>query len=230
MTEATCKSCSRCGLVKDYSEFRKNARMRCGFGSWCKSCISHHRSSVRAKRVANPVVSFNDKHCFMCDSTKPAIAFSVERGNKDGLSSICKPCRSKKHYASYAKDPELWKAKANVANRKRANKPSFVVHKRVAARVREWLGTRRGGKRTFDILGYSLPDLKYHLERQFTNGMDWDAFKRGEIHIDHIVPLSSFTAASADDDQVRRAWSLSNLRPLWASDNMRKSDKRLFLL
>jgi 5-methylcytosine-specific restriction endonuclease McrA len=78
------------------------------------------------------------------------------------------------------------------------------------------------------LLGYSLPELREHLERQFVRGMSWE--KIGDWHIDHILPLSSFTATSADDPEVRRAWALTNLRPLWAKENMQKSDSRAFLI
>jgi hypothetical protein len=58
--------------------------------------------------------------------------------------------------------------------------------------------------------------------------MSWDNI--GDWHIDHIVPLASFTFSSADDPEFRAAWALTNLRPLWAADNMRKHARREFLL
>ncbi|KVU21222.1 hypothetical protein WK62_19750 [Burkholderia ubonensis] len=45
-------------------------------------------------------------------------------------------------------------------------------------------------------------------------------FRRGEIHIDHRRPQSSFDLNDAD--QVRACWALSNLQPLWARDNLTK--------
>jgi len=77
-------------------------------------------------------------------------------------------------------------------------------------------------------LGYSLDDLRRHIERQFTPGMDWDRFAKAEIHIDHIVPLSSFDLS--DPDEVRAAFALTNLRPLWATDNLSKGARRDLLV
>jgi len=77
-------------------------------------------------------------------------------------------------------------------------------------------------------LGYSINDLKIHLGKQFTKGMSWDKYMEGRIHIDHIVPQSSFN--TADDSEWRECWSMSNLRPMWAGENIRKSDHREFLL
>lgn len=78
------------------------------------------------------------------------------------------------------------------------------------------------------LLGYTVSDLRRHLERQFTEGMTWNNFFSGQIHIDHIIPQSSFNLQ--DDDQWRKCWCLSNLRPIWASENRRKSNKIIFLL
>lgn len=89
---------------------------------------------------------------------------------------------------------------------------------------------RRGGKsnRVEQLLGYTISELCAHIERQFTNGMSWDAFMAGRIHIDHITPQAAFDLT--DDEQWRQCWCLSNLRPAWARDNLAKSAKRQFLI
>lgn len=89
---------------------------------------------------------------------------------------------------------------------------------------------KRGGESEFAIkeLGYTVAQLRVHIERQFTAGMSWATFAQGLIHIDHILPVSSF--ALADGDDVRRCWALSNLRPMWAGENQRKHAKRMYLI
>lgn len=72
------------------------------------------------------------------------------------------------------------------------------------------------------FLGYSAADLRDHLSRLFDETMTWDAFMRGEIHIDHVRPVSSFDLTQ--DSEIKACWSLSNLQPLWAADNLRKRD------
>lgn len=75
----------------------------------------------------------------------------------------------------------------------------------------------------FKILGYTRADLKNHLEKQFTKDMTWKAFRNGDIHIDHIKPQSLFNLKDIND--VKECWSLNNLQPLWAKDNIAKSNK-----
>ena len=83
-------------------------------------------------------------------------------------------------------------------------------------------GNKRGRKWELWV-GCSLDDLKMHIEMQFTDGMTWDRYLSGEIHIDHIIPLSYFDMS--DPEQQKRAWHYTNLQPLWAKDNIRKSNK-----
>jgi hypothetical protein len=90
------------------------------------------------------------------------------------------------------------------------------------------LKSGKGGRKTTDLLGYSTADLRAHLERQFVKGMSWDNY--GEWHVDHIVPVASFKFESADDPEFQACWALTNLRPMWAAENIRKSNKRTHLL
>jgi len=62
------------------------------------------------------------------------------------------------------------------------------------------------------LLGYSLAHLRTHLESQFTDGMTWERFFGGEIHIDHIVPRVQFKFDSPNDEAFKSCWALSNLR------------------
>lgn len=79
------------------------------------------------------------------------------------------------------------------------------------------------GRASFDILGYSVKELKKHLEDQFKEGMSWN--NHGKWHIDHIKPDSSFNYSSVDDKAFKQSWSLDNLQPLWAKDNLSKGAK-----
>jgi len=79
-----------------------------------------------------------------------------------------------------------------------------------------------------EMLGYTMNDLRVHLERQFSKGMNWEKFSAGEIHIDHIRPKKSFDLSNYEEWKI--CWGLPNLQPLWARDNLEKSAKLLKLL
>lgn len=71
-------------------------------------------------------------------------------------------------------------------------------------------------------LGCSIEDLKKHLESKFQPGMTWDNHAINGWHIDHIIPLASFNLS--DSEQLKKACHYANLQPLWALDNIKKSD------
>jgi len=76
-------------------------------------------------------------------------------------------------------------------------------------------------KCTIKLIGCDVKELKSHLEKQFTDGMNWENY--GKWHIDHIIPCASFDLT--DPQQQKKYFHYSNLQPLWAVDNIRKSDK-----
>lgn len=76
-----------------------------------------------------------------------------------------------------------------------------------------------------DVLGFTPAELKVHLESQFLEGMSWDNHGVYGWHIDHVRPVSSFRFTTMEDPDFHLCWSLNNLQPLWARDNLIKSDK-----
>lgn len=93
--------------------------------------------------------------------------------------------------------------------------------------ISRFIHEKKGGRRWQDLTGYSLDKLIEHLESEFEEGMSWDNY--GKLwHIDHYIPLSKFEFESFEDLQFKKAWGLSNLRPLRADLNMKKSDHWVF--
>lgn len=74
----------------------------------------------------------------------------------------------------------------------------------------------------FEVLGYTPNDLVKHLESQFKDGITWQNY--GEWHVDHKLPLSSFTFTDMNDPEFKRCWSLENLQPMWGPENISKSN------
>ena len=81
-----------------------------------------------------------------------------------------------------------------------------------------------GGKKqskTFELLGYSVEDLKKHLESQFKDGMSWSNHGKFGWHIDHILPCASFDLTNPEEQ--KKCFHYSNLQPLWWNENLAKS-------
>lgn len=70
------------------------------------------------------------------------------------------------------------------------------------------------------VFGYSVNQLMRHAEGLFDGGMSWDRVVAGDIQLDHEIPVRCFDLSTAEG--IKRAYALSNTRPLWRGDNARK--------
>jgi len=125
-----------------------------------------------------------------------------------------------------SKTVEYARQKNRDAYHRRKKEPLYAASLRVRLLIRDSLGKRSISKTepASKILGCSYHDFRLHIERQFTEGMSWNRFN--EIHIDHIIPLAS----AKTPEEVKQLCHFTNLRPLWALDNMKKNAKREFLI
>lgn len=116
--------------------------------------------------------------------------------------------------------------KRHIEKKKSKSGPLRELRNRIRCLIYNSL-KKRGYKKdstTQEILGCTVMEFKRHIERQFLPGMSWDL--RGAIHIDHIVPSSS---AETEADVIALS-HFTNLRPMWAAENMLKSDSITHLI
>jgi len=108
---------------------------------------------------------------------------------------------------------------------RRRTEPKIALDERMSSAIRLSLKKGKGGRTWSEIVGYSVDDLKNHLEKQFKKGMTWEKFLNGEIHIDHKIPKSAFNYTKPEHEDFKKCWALKNLQPLWAVDNFNKHNK-----
>jgi hypothetical protein len=104
------------------------------------------------------------------------------------------------------------------------NDINFRLEYILRTRFRQTLKNNSKSKHTLELLGCSVEDLKVHLEKQFSKGMSWSNY--GKWHIDHVRPCSSFDLSKPEEQAL--CFHYTNLQPLWAADNLAKSNKRSF--
>ncbi len=73
------------------------------------------------------------------------------------------------------------------------------------------------------LLGCTVSELKIHLEKNFKPGMSWKNHGLNGWHIDHIKPVSKYNLL--DPEEQKKCFHYTNLQPLWALENIRKSNK-----
>lgn len=238
-SDFTTKSCTQCGILKPATlEFyHAHKKSKDGLRSACKKCRAEQNIKngeiVKAKKREHYA---NNKQR-ICDSVKEYYKKNVEAQKEAGRKRHWKnrDHRLEKMRQYRAENLEEINSRKRVSSReffksRYKNDLGFTLKHRMRSLIRTTLKNGRSGKRMAEILGYSSDELKNHLESMFIDGMTWEKFMAGEIHIDHIVPISSFTIVSDECDDFKHCWALSNLRPLWAKDNLSKGAKQEFLL
>lgn len=107
--------------------------------------------------------------------------------------------------------------------RHRRESIQFCLAERLRATMRRALSRNfvEKSKRTFQLIGCTPIELKSYIEKQFKEGMTWE--NRRLWHIDHIRPIASFDLTKPEEQAA--CFHYTNLQPLWAWENHRKSDK-----
>jgi hypothetical protein len=125
-------------------------------------------------------------------------------------------------------NPDKIRAYKSAAKKKRlASDPVYKLKESMSHSVRQSLKKRNLDKskaKWQELLGYTVEQLKEHLEKQFDDKMSWENYGT-YWHIDHIKPQSKFVFTSKEDLEFKNCWALDNLQPLEAKENIRKSNK-----
>ena len=169
------------------------------------------------------------KVCTKCKIEKPFDEFNKDKKTKDNYRSDCNCCRKQYREANKKRINEYDK-QYREANKERINKyriertktdPLYKMKKILRDRSQKAFKRKGYSKntKTQEMLGVDWEVVKKHIERQFTKGMNWN--NQGEWHIDHIIPLASASTL----ERLKELCHYTNLQPMWAEDNLIKSDK-----
>ena len=100
---------------------------------------------------------------------------------------------------------------------------TFKLNVIISSSICKSLKKNKNGRHWEDLVGYTLDDLKKHLEKLFDENMTWD--NCGKWHIDHKTPISAFNFTQPEHKDFKKCWALKNLQPMWAESNLSKSNK-----
>lgn len=201
--------------------------------------------------------AYYTKVCSKCGQEKTLDCFANDKYKKSGKKPSCKICCNKKYKEWHEKNRNYLlkkykkygvKNKNSIKLRKKIyllNNKSIIMIKiksyknkkynncdlyKLKQNIRNLINQSiRKNKicknlMSVNIIGCSWNQLKNHIEQQFQPEMSWE--NRSEWHIDHIIPLAS---AKTEEDVIRLN-HFTNLRPLWAKDNLAKGAKMEHLI
>jgi len=189
------KSCNRCKIEKEESEFLKNRNT-------CKKCWrvqlnnKWHNDPVYREREKIRKKAWRDKNIEYCRSKDMA----RYEANKDQMIKDSRARYKKKRILNPLLDYEI-KLRGRFGNFFRG----------------------KTNKNIQKIVGCTLVELKNFLAAKFIEGMDWNNYggRRGCWTVDHIIPISSAKTPC----ELEKLFHYTNLQPLWMTDNIKKSNK-----
>ena len=151
---------------------------------------------------------------------------------------VAKYVASKKYYAdpkSHNEKCKRWRLnnKEKVNERMRQYMPRYY-QKNPSARIADTLRSRmvnainaqQAGKKASAVqdLGCSIEFFMQYIEARFKDGMTWGNRGLYGWHFDHIKPCASFDLTKKSEQ--KKCFHYTNYQPLWAEDNLVKSDKQ----
>ncbi len=242
------KKCSSCKIDKILSIdfFSRCIGNLDGFSYWCKECHSEYlknrivseeekernreRSRIwyhenqdiankrnRLKYLINPEEYKRNARIWRLKNSnrKKMIDREWQKNN---------PEKTRQYSIGWKKaNPEKYKLITKKAHIKRMSTSKGRLDHAMSSAINIALNGAKNGHCWELLVGYTLNDLMKHLEKQFQIGMTWKNY--GNWHVDHKIPVSVFNYSKPEDIDFKRCWALKNLQPLWAGDNIRKSNK-----
>lgn len=232
------KKCNTCEIEKPYDDFTKEKLAKDGYKNKCKSCIA---KASKEKYASNPQARREYEAKWRAANTDKCTAktYRWRENNPEKWSNYRKEYYKNNQdkiatqsRATYLKHKERYNSIMRKYHKehhvqlmqKRKERvdasPLLQFKERIRCLVKNSFYRLKHNKtkRVSEVIGADWETVKNHIMSQFKDGMTWEAFTAGEIHIDHIKPLASATC-EADIIALNH---YTNLQPLWCLDNLSK--------
>lgn len=200
------KICARCKEDKDENKFGKNSNKKDGLQNYCKECRKeYYKNNIEKKKAYDKEYYINNKD------------------NKDE--------QNKKYFRENRNKINEWHN--NWKRNRYKENPEIRIKEIVSVQIRMALRSRGLSKNKsscVDFLPYTIHQLIHHIESLWEPWMNWENYglydkNKRTWQIDHKIPHSKFHYNTMDCEEFRNCWSLTNLQPLEAMENIKKKNK-----
>ncbi|MEN6507399.1 MAG: hypothetical protein ABFD63_01190 [Smithella sp.] len=243
------KKCTKCEELKPLSEFHKSKYKRDGLVAHCKTCVKEkhavyyinnkeklkiqhekyyeenknhllelgrERYQENREKIIEQTKIWHQKHP---EKAKAAVV-KWRTNNRE------KQCQATKNWKK--RNPDKVRELKRGQYQRYKQDISFVLAGRVSNALRYSLKNNKtkvkANRKWEELIDFTIDQLKAHLEKLFTPEMNWDNYGT-YWHIDHKTPIAVFNFERPEDIDFKICWSLKNLQPLEAHENMSKNDK-----
>ncbi len=194
------KTCIKCKINKEISQFYKSKSNKDGLDNSCKTCKGEMQSK---KHILNKEkINSYHKQYYIHNKQKHILrGIKWKEGNKE-------------KYQNYLNKYSTLYYHKNI---------QYKLRKLLRSRLYYEIGKINSGSITNKMktfLGCSLIDLKYFLENQFKPEMSWA--NHGLIwEIDHIIGCCNFDLSKPEEQAI--CFHYTNMRPLFKTTKIAKS-------
>jgi hypothetical protein len=175
------------------------------------------------------------KICSKCKELKDESEFYIDPFDKSKKRNICILCCRiykkqydiKNHKLKLKKDKIYYnKNKKKILNRitnRLYNNPLIYFNNSIRSNIKSCLKSKGYHKnlKSTKILQCDFTEFKNYIENKFTEGMTWKNMGRYGWHLDHIIPIY----LAQTKEEVIELCYYSNFQPMWANENLTKSNK-----
>jgi len=198
------KHCNKCNITKPVAIFSNNNTSKDGYAIYCKQCMKEYYQNNKS------VISEKMKE--------------YHQNNKSAISEKMKEYRQNNKEVLATNTHAYQQNNKTVISNRRKDRCAVDALYNLTCRIRSSItGSLRNGGYTKNsvtqsILGCSFSEFYNYIENYFYEDMNWD--NRDKWHLDHIVPVSF----GKTEEEIIMLNHYTNFRPLWAIDNLLKSD------
>jgi hypothetical protein len=199
------KYCPKCNKHKKLTEFHIKSNSKDGYHNKCKLCVKIQ----------------NDN--YYKDNKEAKIKYASDYQKQDKIKQYQSEYSKLNHKEYYLKNKKHILEYGNQYTKNRyQNDPSFKLTLLLRSRFNHALIRGHKIQSIIELLGCSVNECRQHLEKQFTNKMNWK--NHGKYwEIDHIIPCASFDLTNKE--QQKQCFHYTNLQPLTKKANRTKSNK-----
>jgi len=202
------KYCSKCKTWKEFSCFGFSKATLFNLAIFCKDC-ERKRSVIYNKT----------------DGAKKAKAkYARSNHGKQKLSEYVASGRHAERLKKY-RATDKYKSIRRKSSAKARENISIKLNENLRRAINHCLHDAKNAHGYENILGYTIEDLIFHLQKQFCDEMTWENYGKKGWTIDHNIPLSWFNFTTEKDQEFKDAWALKNLQPMWCNENISKKNR-----
>jgi len=217
MTTITSKTCSKCKILKDLSNF---GNLKCspdGYRYDCKSCRKIYRENNKEEiKIKQHEFYENNKNELLIKNKE------YRENNSIIINNQRKEYRNRPEIKEHQriKNKEYLSIRSIKTKEKRLTNKNFQISEVIRSKIHKILKGIPTSYHT--MIGCDIDFLKKWLEFRFDGNMNWDNF--GKIwQIDHILPINAFNFNNEINKYICFNWT--NLQSLSCFENKSKSAK-----